>query len=136
MDKSPKKKNMSASVLDRLRKMAREKNEDFNRILTRFVLERFLFRLSSSPHADQFVVKGAMLFVAWMPGEMTQRPTRDLDLLGHGSPSEERLERVFQEVCAVAVADDGVFFDPVTVKTTSIIPSSTVVVTKKATRMA
>lgn len=63
-----------------------------------------------------------MLFTAWLPAAMAHRPTRDLDLLGHGSPNEKRLETIFREVCKASVADDGISFDPDTVKVTSIIP--------------
>jgi hypothetical protein len=46
-------------------------------------LKRFLYRLAGSNHKDCFVLKGAMLFLAW--GGRLYRPTRDLDLLGFGS---------------------------------------------------
>lgn len=62
------------------------------------------------------------MLLAWMPGEMAQRPTRDLDLLSRGSPDEKRLERIFREVCTAAVVDDGILFDAATVKATSIMP--------------
>lgn len=55
-------KNMAASVRDRLLHVARERGEDFQLLLTRYGLERLMYRLSISPYRDQFVLKGAMLF--------------------------------------------------------------------------
>ncbi|MEO7412395.1 MAG: nucleotidyl transferase AbiEii/AbiGii toxin family protein [Opitutaceae bacterium] len=79
-------KNVAASVKARLLNIATKRDEDFNLLLLRYGIERVLFRLSESPYADQFLLKGAMLFVVW--DEKTHRPTRDLDLLGFG-PSEK-----------------------------------------------
>jgi hypothetical protein len=79
-------------------------------VLTRYVIERLLYRLSRSEHASQFVLKGAMLFRLW--ADQPHRPTRDLDLLGKGEPSPELLAQVFRDVCGVSVEDDGLTFDP------------------------
>lgn len=77
-------------------------------MLVRFVHERLLYRLSRSPHADRFVLKGAMLLTTWL--HETARGTRDLDLLGFGDPDEQRIIDIFREVLAIA-SDDGVEFD-------------------------
>ena len=63
--------------------------------LTRFAIERLLYRLSLSPHRDQFVLKGAMLFSLWAP--TPYRATGDLDLLGYGDAAPERIAAVFGE---------------------------------------
>jgi hypothetical protein len=75
-------RNIAASVRQRLMNKAREQKEDFNLVLIRYALERLLYRLSLSPYQDRFVLKGAMLFQVW--SGQVHRPTRDLDLLGHG----------------------------------------------------
>ena len=80
MSASPEK---AASVRQRLLNRSRTEAEDFQVLLTRYVLERFLYRLGQSEHRERFVVKGAMLFVLW-EGNL-HRMTRDLDLLGFGS---------------------------------------------------
>ena len=100
--------NIAASVRARLLNLARETNQPFDVLLTRFVHERLLYRLSRSPHADRFVLKGAMLLTTWLPE--TARGTRDLDLLGFGDASEPRILSIFREVLAIA-GDDGVAFD-------------------------
>jgi predicted nucleotidyltransferase component of viral defense system len=93
--------------------LARKQGEDFQLVLTRYVIERLLYRLSRSEHGKQFVLKGAMLFRLW--ADQPHRPTRDLDLLGKGEPSLEVLTHVFHDVCGLAVEDDGLTFDPATV---------------------
>jgi hypothetical protein len=73
-------RNIAASVRQRLFNLASERGEDFGLILTRYGLERLLYRLSRSTQGDGFVLKGAMLFALW--SDQPHRPTRDLDLLG------------------------------------------------------
>jgi predicted nucleotidyltransferase component of viral defense system len=56
-------KNIGASVRARLLQLAKASGQSFDLVLTRFALERLLFRLSQSRHADRFVLKGAMLMM-------------------------------------------------------------------------
>jgi hypothetical protein len=107
-------KNVAASVRARLKKITDETGQDYNTLLTRYAIERLLFRLSKSKHKKRFVLKGAILFALWQ--ETPHRVTRDLDLLGFGESSIEGLKKVFQEICAQAVPDDGVIFDPASVE--------------------
>ena len=111
-------RNSAASVHARLLKRGREQKRDFNLLLIQYALERFLARLSHSSYKEQFVLKGALLFVAWEGA--IERPTRDLDLLKYGDPDIAGLERVFREVCAVDVESDGMIFDPSTVRGSEI----------------
>ena len=101
--------NLDTSVHQRLLNISRERNEDFNLILTRYTVERFLYRLSKSKHADKFVLKGAMLMAIWI-GE-AHRPTRDLDLLGFGDSEAEALKTVIAEICLVEVEKDGLEYE-------------------------
>ena len=57
-----KNKNMAASVHQRLLNKARETSHPFNEILQHFAIERFIYRLSKSPHADRFVLKVDLMF--------------------------------------------------------------------------
>ncbi len=107
-------KDRAASVRQRLLNLSRKSGEDFQLLLTRYAIERLLYRLAESEHAPHFVLKGAMLFALWT-GEM-HRPTRDLDLLGFGDGSEGRLTAVFRALCSAMVPDDGLTFSPETVK--------------------
>lgn len=101
-------RDLVASVRQRLMNLSRDRGEEFQLVLTRYGLERLLYRLAQSPHAGQFVLKGAALFQLWT-GE-AHRATRDLDLLGQGDPSPDRLRQVFQDVCSVEVDADGLTF--------------------------
>ena len=108
------KKNLAASVRQRLLNIARERNEDFGLVLTKYGLERILFRLSHSRHRDVFILKGALLFELWT--EQGYRPTRDVDFLATGENSLERLSQVFKDVSTEEVEDDGLRFDAESVK--------------------
>ncbi len=107
-------KNVATSVRDRLKKIADKNSEDYNTLLVRYAIERLLFRLSQSKHKKRFVLKGAMLFALWKA--TPHRVTRDLDLLGFGESSTDELQKVFAEICAQTVPDDGVIFDSKSVK--------------------
>jgi len=102
-------RNIGASVRARLLDRARAERSDFQILLTRYALERLLYRLSVSEHRDRFILKGAMLFVTWVADPF--RPTRDLDLLGHGDNDVEAIAATFRAISAERVADDGVVFD-------------------------
>jgi hypothetical protein len=102
-------KDIGASVRARLLRLARERGEDFQLVLTRYANERLLFRLASSRHGPRFVLKGAALFTLWTG--KPHRATRDLDLLGFGDPGVDHVREVFAEMLALDVADDGVRYD-------------------------
>jgi predicted nucleotidyltransferase component of viral defense system len=101
-------RNIGASIRARLLNLAKERNQPFDLLLTRFALERFLYRLSISKYRERYVLKGAMLMTTWF--DDPHRPTRDLDLLGFGDPDPEAVLGVFREICTVK-ADDAVIFD-------------------------
>lgn len=98
------KKNIAASVRARLTNLARERGQTLQLLLTRYALERFLYRLSLSPHRNRFALKGAMLVTIWFGN--TLRPTQDVDLLGFGDPDPEAMLAIFREIAAIPV-DDG-----------------------------
>ena len=102
-------RNVAASVRDRLLSLARERGEDFQLLLSRYALERLLYRLGRSRHRDEFILKGAMLFFLW--GDHMYRPTRDVDLLGFGDNSAARLQGIFRELCELSVEDDGLMLN-------------------------
>ena len=111
-------RDMAASVKGRLLQNARAHGEEFQSVLTRYAIERFLYRLSRSPYRESFVVKGANLFLLWMGA--AHRPTRDLDLLGCGTQEVAAVIGVFQAICRQPVEDDGMAFDAETVRATSV----------------
>lgn len=104
--------NAAASVRARLLNVAKAQGVDFNQVLVRFALERILYRLSRSEHADHFLLKGALLFTLWY--DMPHRATRDADLLGIGASDLESVVQTFRGIASVVV-DDGIVFDPASV---------------------
>lgn len=106
-------KNLAASVKARLLTLARSRGETFNDLLTRYGIERLLYRLGRSKHADRFLLKGAMLFVLW--DDRMPRPTRDVDLLAFGSTDAEDVVARFRGIVRAEVEPDGLAFDADTV---------------------
>ena len=97
-----------AAVHRGLLALTRRRKADFNAILVQYAIERLIDRLSRSPHADRFVLKGAMLFRVWT-GEL-QRPTKDVDFLGHGDPSPAAVAEAVTAIVSID-AKDGPRFD-------------------------
>ncbi len=106
-------KNTAASVHQHLLNKARESSRPFNELLQYFAIERFIYRLSKSPHADRFILKGALMFPAWSGS--TSRPTMDIDLLGKIDNRLEVIVSVMKDVCRMDVEADGMSFNAETV---------------------
>jgi len=97
------------SIRQRLLNASRANGEPFDYVLSRYGIERFLYRLGISKLADQFVLKGASLFYVW--NSRLHRPTRDLDLLGVGPNDPDSLRSVVEQIIAVPCPEDGLTFD-------------------------
>lgn len=111
-------KDPSTSIRQRLLNHARAHGDDYQRILTRYAIERLLFRISRTEAREQYILKGAMLFVTWP--EHVFRPTGDLDLLGHGDPSPQAITELFIRICQVVEPIDGIIFDATTLQVAPI----------------
>lgn len=109
--------NSAASIRARLLRLAQASGEDYQRVLGRYGIERFLYRLGHSSHRDHFALKGATLFTLWTG--QTHRPTKDLDLLGRGSSAIEDVETAVREICEIK-NQDGIVFDAKSVEGTRI----------------
>ena len=114
-------RNVAASVRARLKQHADAAKEDFNLTLTRYGLERLLYRLSISKHGPNFLLKGALLFSLWY--DHPHRPTRDADLLSFGPSDIGSLVANFQEICGIEF-DDGIVFDATAIKGSEIRKST------------
>lgn len=110
-------RNIAASVRTKLLNHARETKQDFNLVLTRYAIERLLYRVSISTHTNNFLLKGALLFDLWF--DIPHRPTRDIDFLGFGSTELPDIEKVFKDICTHEV-NDGVIFLAESVRATEI----------------
>ncbi len=106
-------KNIEGSVRAQLNNKRKELNIPFLEILRTYAMERFLYRLSKAVFADDFILKGALLFTAWKIRE--RRTTLDIDLLAHYSNQISAIEKIVKEVCAVDVIADGLRFDSASV---------------------
>lgn len=114
--------NLAASILARLLTLAKQRGDDYSLLLNRFGMERLLARVSTSPHADRFLLKGALLFALWY--DTPHRPTRDADLLGFGPDDAASLIATFREIAALDLGD-GIVFDPDSVKASAIREDNT-----------
>lgn len=112
---------MSASVRARLLNLARERSIEFNAILDRYTIERFLYRLSVSSEVDHFTLKGAALFRIWSTREL--RPTRDVDLLAAMREDESQMRSALEAICSTSCIEDGVVFDADTIQLQAIRPN-------------
>lgn len=102
-------KNVGASIRQRLLTKARQTGRPFSELLQYFAMERFLYRLSKSPYADNFILKGALMLTVW-EAPFT-RPTMDIDFLGRIENSVETLVKITREICRQEVEPDGIVFD-------------------------
>jgi len=106
-------RNLAASVRTRLKQHSTANQQDFNLTLTRYGLERLLYRLSVSEHASNFLLKGALLFTLWY--DVAHRPTRDADLLSFGPDDVDTAVNTFQQICLIP-SHDGIVFNSDSVK--------------------
>lgn len=86
-------------------------------MLTRYALERLLYRLGASKYAEQFLLKGALLFDLWF--DVPLRPTRDIDLLGFGAAEIPHVIGIFRDLCRIET-EDGMSFAQDSVEATEI----------------
>ncbi|MFK8032199.1 MAG: nucleotidyl transferase AbiEii/AbiGii toxin family protein [Gammaproteobacteria bacterium] len=107
-------RDVSASVHQRLLNRSRESERPFNELLQYYAMERFLYRLSQSEYVDRFILKGALLFRVWMVPD--SRATRDMDFLAYVDNSVDGLIAIARDIIAVEVTEDGLIFDPGSVK--------------------
>jgi hypothetical protein len=101
--------DVPASVRARLLNQARASGEEFERTLTRFSAERWLYRMGVSAARSRCVLKGASLLTVWLPDP--HRATRDVDVLATGDTRDTAIRELLSEICAVQCPEDGVTFD-------------------------
>lgn len=109
---------MGASVRQRLLNQSRAQDRPFQELLQYFAMERFLYRLTKSPYANRFILKGALLLTAWRAP--LSRPTMDIDLAGRTNNQLGHIKEIFGGVCDIAVDPDGIEFDRVSIDVSRI----------------
>ncbi|RPI77429.1 MAG: nucleotidyl transferase AbiEii/AbiGii toxin family protein [Desulfobacteraceae bacterium] len=115
-------KNVAASIRQRLLNMAKTEQRSFEELVRLYAMERFLYRLSRSPHSTKFILKGALMLRVWYAD--FGRPTMDIDMLGRTSNDPTILQNMVRDICSVQVEDDGLLFDPASVQSEAITKDS------------
>lgn len=110
--------NIAASVRQRLQNIQHRDGRGFHELLQYYAMERFLYRLSLSEYKDRFILKGALMLRVW--GASQVRPTMDIDMLGITSNDAGNIIAQFQQIISLVVPDDGLVFDPDSIKTDAI----------------
>lgn len=106
--------NIAASVRQRLKNISKDESRPFNELLQYYAMERFLYRLSQSKHAECFILKGALMLRAWRSPEL--RPTMDIDMLGKTSNEIGNIVEQVKDIISVDAEPDGLVFDLDTIK--------------------
>ena len=96
-------------VKKRLTEIAKSSKQhmDMQRLMTRYAIERFLWRIGQSKYADQFILKGAMAFTYYAAN--SSRTTKDADFMMRGEYDSESIRKVLLEITRIK-ADDGITF--------------------------
>jgi predicted nucleotidyltransferase component of viral defense system len=105
----PKIQNVPASIQARLQNKVGEIGQSYNEILQYYGMERFLYRLSKTPHVNDFILKGGLMFYGL--GIPMRRTTRDIDFLGISENAQRDILSVFRDALSVSFPEDGILFD-------------------------
>lgn len=105
--------NLAASVRQKIKNHAVKDKRPFAELLQYYAMERFLYRLTQSEHANSFILKGALMLRVWQSAEI--RPTMDIDMLGKTSNEIDSICAQVHDIISVEI-DDGLVFDPATIR--------------------
>lgn len=107
----------ATSIRQRILNKSKADKRPFTELLQYYAMERFLYRLSQSEYADQFILKGALMLRVWGTSEF--RPTKDIDMLGVISNNDESIRDVFIDILNMEIAD-GLEYDFTSIRTEQI----------------
>ncbi len=111
--------NYGSSIRAKLLNLSRKVNQPYQMLLTRYIQERFLYRLSASEYRDRFLLKGGALLYAF--DRFDARPTLDIDFLGERISSDiAHIKSVFSQISSIECVEDGVVFDSSTIEAVEI----------------
>lgn len=109
----------AASIKARLKNHAKESGHTLQNELTMYGLERTIYRISISPHAAKFTLKGGIFLYALFDGDFA-RATTDIDLLAKDTGNDtETIKEIFVEILQIAV-DDALRYDMETLEVVNI----------------
>lgn len=107
------------SVKARLKNYALKKGCTFQEALVYYGLERTIYRISVSPYAEHFVLKGGIFLYAVFDRKY-ERATTDIDLLARRiSNRASEMKSIFRDILAREI-DDALIFDLDTITVESI----------------
>jgi len=101
-------KNVAASVRQKLLNKSRADIRPFQELVQYYAMERFLYRLSLSHHANRFILKGALMLRIWQAPEI--RPTMDIDLLGRTNNDISQLVSIVEDILSIEIEPDGLIY--------------------------
>jgi hypothetical protein len=112
-------KNIASAIHQQLLNKARQTGRPFYELLQYYSMERFLYRLSKSPHANKFVLKGVLMLAVWNAPLL--RPTRDIDLLGKFKKDIVTVAEIIRDICIQDVEPDGIVLDITSVRGEQVV---------------
>ena len=113
-------KNIGKSVRERLFHISKREGYEFEKLLIRYLHERFIYRMSISQYRNNFMLKGGSLLYAY--NGLKNRPTKDIDFLAKQiSNDPEHMKHVVAEISQTPYKEDGVVFDSSTITADSIM---------------
>lgn len=111
--------NYGCSIKAKLLSISRSEKQGYQMLVTRYLQERLLYRLSISRYHDRFFLKGGALLYAHE--RFLARPTLDIDFTGsHIDNDKENIKKIFAEICAIPYEQDGVIFHTDTLRSDDI----------------
>ena len=111
--------NSGKSVKERLLNLSRAENYNPQMMISRYMQERLLYRLSISNYRERFILKGGALLYAY--DRFEARPTLDIDFMATNiNNDKENLKHIIKEICNVKCAPDGANYDADTVEVEDI----------------
>lgn len=111
--------NSGKSVRERLLNLSRVEHYNPQMMISRYMQERLLYRLSVSNYRERFILKGGALLYAY--DRLEARPTLDIDFMAtHINNDKENIKNIIKEICNVETVIDGTSYDANTIETEDI----------------
>ncbi|MFJ7734493.1 hypothetical protein ACIQXF_21835 [Lysinibacillus sp. NPDC097231] len=102
-------KILAIHVLEKLKEVAMETQESLDTLVTRYLHERLLYRLSISSYQDQFLLQDDSLLVAFTDGYV--KPLQEITLsVRRTAQANDIIQQAFKEICAIELEEEGIVF--------------------------
>lgn len=102
--------NLPVSLKQKIINSTGAKNVHIIKWLYRYFMERFLYRMTKSKYANNFILRGSSLLYIYTKEKA--RYTRDIDYMGISiSNDTEYMKNIFKEICNIECLEDGIIFN-------------------------